>query len=87
MSTVIDLRGRHLLTLNDYSPEELTYLIDLSAELKKAKREGREEQKLSRLVGNSIDSRSQQRLDRFGHREGLAFSQISERQGSRNLQG
>ena len=51
MSTVIDLRGRHLLTLNDYSPEELTYLIDLAAELKKAKREGREEQ---RLVGKEI---------------------------------
>ena len=51
MSTVIDLRGRHLLTLNDYSPEELTYLIDLSAELKRAKREGREEQ---RLVGKEI---------------------------------
>ena len=51
MSTVIDLRGRHLLTLRDYSPEELTYLIDLSAELKAAKRDGREEQ---RLVGKEI---------------------------------
>jgi ornithine carbamoyltransferase len=47
MSTVIDLRGRHLLTLNDYSPEELTYLIELAVELKEAKREGREEQRLS----------------------------------------
>ena len=51
MSTVIDLRGRHLLTLADYSPEEITYLLDLSAELKAAKREGREEQ---RLVGKQI---------------------------------
>jgi ornithine carbamoyltransferase len=47
MSTVIDLHGRHLLTLNDYSPEELTYLIELAAELKEAKRAGREEQRLS----------------------------------------
>jgi ornithine carbamoyltransferase len=47
MSTVTSLRGRHLLTLNDYSPEELTYLLDLSAELKEAKREGREEQMLA----------------------------------------
>jgi ornithine carbamoyltransferase len=46
MSTTIDLRGRHLLTLNDYSREEIVYLLDLSAELKAAKREGREEQKL-----------------------------------------
>jgi ornithine carbamoyltransferase len=51
MSTVIDLRGRHLMRLADYSPEEITYLIDLAAELKAAKREGREEQK---LVGREI---------------------------------
>jgi ornithine carbamoyltransferase len=51
MSTVIDLSGRHLLTLNDYSPEELIYLVDLAAELKRAKREGREEQ---RLAGKAI---------------------------------
>jgi ornithine carbamoyltransferase len=49
--TVIDLRGRHLLTLVDYSPEEITYLIDLSAELKAAKRDGREER---RLLGKNI---------------------------------
>jgi len=46
VSTVTSLRGRHLLTLNDYSADELTYLLDLSAELKEAKREGREEQHL-----------------------------------------
>jgi ornithine carbamoyltransferase len=46
MSTVTSLRGRHLLTLNDYSAEEITYLLDLSAELKAAKRDGREEQHL-----------------------------------------
>ena len=51
MSTVIDLRGRHLMKLADYSPEEITYLIDLAAELKAAKREGRKEQK---LVGKEI---------------------------------
>jgi ornithine carbamoyltransferase len=46
MSTVTTLRGRHFLTLNDYTPEEITYLLDLAAELKEAKREGREEQHL-----------------------------------------
>jgi ornithine carbamoyltransferase len=48
---VIDLRGRHLMKLGDYSPAEITYLLDLAAELKAAKREGREEQK---LVGREI---------------------------------
>src|SRR5262245_28637397 len=51
MKTSTDLRGRHLLELADYSREELRYLIDLAAELKAAKREGREERK---LLGKSI---------------------------------
>ena len=51
MSTVVDLRGKHFLKLADFSPEEITYLIDLAAELKEAKKEGREEQK---LVGKQI---------------------------------
>ncbi|HKH31960.1 MAG TPA: ornithine carbamoyltransferase [Gaiellaceae bacterium] len=46
-----DLRGRHLLKLADYSPQEITYLLDLAGELKAAKKEGREEQK---LVGKEI---------------------------------
>jgi ornithine carbamoyltransferase len=41
------LRGRHLLTLEDYSPDEIHYLIDLAAELKAAKRDGHEEQALA----------------------------------------
>jgi ornithine carbamoyltransferase len=51
MSTVIDLRGKHVLKLADLSPEEITYLIDLAAELKAAKQEGREDQ---RLAGKAI---------------------------------
>ena len=51
MSTLVDLRGRHFLTLAEYSPEEITYLIDLASSLKAAKREGREEQL---LVGREI---------------------------------
>jgi ornithine carbamoyltransferase len=51
MSTTTNLRGRHLMKLADFTPEELTYLLDLAAELKAAKKEGREEQK---LVGKEI---------------------------------
>jgi ornithine carbamoyltransferase len=46
-TTATDLRGRNFLTLTDYTPEELTYLLDLAADLKAAKREGREEQHLT----------------------------------------
>src|ERR687898_890531 len=41
------LRGRHFLTLYDYSADEIRYLIEFAGELKAAKREGREEQKLA----------------------------------------
>jgi ornithine carbamoyltransferase len=51
MSTVMNLQGRSLMKLSDFSPAEITYLIDLAAELKAAKKEGREEQK---LVGREI---------------------------------
>jgi len=51
MSTVIDLHGRNFLTLEDYSADELRYLLDLAAELKAAKKAGREER---RLVGKEI---------------------------------
>jgi len=51
MSTTIDLRGRDLMKLADFSPEEITYLLDLAAELKAAKRDGQEER---RLVGKEI---------------------------------
>src|SRR6476620_5435030 len=51
MATMTDLRGRSFLTLADYSAEEILYLLDLAAELKAAKREGRDERK---LVGKEI---------------------------------
>src|SRR5215510_6521560 len=51
MSTVTDLRGRNLMKLADFTPDEIVYLIDLAADLKAAKREGRERQK---LIGKEI---------------------------------
>ena len=36
----MNLKGRSFLKLKDFTPEEITYLIDLSAELKEKKRKG-----------------------------------------------
>ncbi len=36
----MDLKGRNFLTLKDFSPEEITYLLDLSADLKEKKKQG-----------------------------------------------
>lgn len=41
-----NLKGRHFLTLLDFTPEEIQYLLDLSGDLKKAKRLGYEAQQL-----------------------------------------
>ena len=38
----VDLKGRSFLKELDFTPEEWRYLLDLSAELKAAKKEGRE---------------------------------------------
>src|SRR3954462_5935242 len=51
MKSALDLAGRSFLTLSDYSPDEILYLLDLAGTLKAAKKEGREEQK---LVGKEI---------------------------------
>ena len=37
---IAGLKGRNFLTLKDFTPEEITYLIDLSAELKAKKKAG-----------------------------------------------
>ncbi len=45
------LRHRHFLDLLDFQPEEIRYLLDLSAQLKKAKKEGKE---IQHLIGKNI---------------------------------
>ena len=42
----INLHNRHFLKLLDFNPEEITYLLNLAADLKKAKQDGTEKQTL-----------------------------------------
>ena len=37
---IMNLKGRNFLTLKDYTEEEITYLLDLAAELKEKKKKG-----------------------------------------------
>jgi len=46
-----NLRNRHFLRLDDFTPQEIGFLLDLSAELKEAKYAGTEQR---RLVGKNI---------------------------------
>ena len=43
----MNLKGRHFLTLLDYTPEEIRYLLDLSKEFKDKKKKGIEHRYLS----------------------------------------
>lgn len=47
----MNLKGRSFLTLKDYTPEEIEYLIDLAAELKQKKKQGNTG---NRLKGKNI---------------------------------
>ena len=40
LEEIMNLKGRNFLKLMDYTPEEITYLIDLAADLKEKKRQG-----------------------------------------------
>ena len=40
LGSKISLKGKHFLTLKDFSPEEIQYLLDLSADLKAKKKAG-----------------------------------------------
>ena len=44
----INLRGRSVLTLDDFSPAEIRFLLQLAAELKAAKNAGTEQPRLTR---------------------------------------
>ena len=47
----VNLKGRHFLKLLDFTPEEINYLLELAAKLKKEKKEGKE---IQRLKGKNI---------------------------------
>ena len=40
MENTMNLKGRNFLKLMDYTPEEITYLIELAADLKAKKKQG-----------------------------------------------
>lgn len=43
---MVNLKGRSFLTLKDFTPEEIEYLINLAADLKAKKKQG--------ITGNSL---------------------------------
>ena len=46
----MNLKGRSFLTLKDFTPEEILYLLDLAADLKAKKKQG--------ITGNSLKGKN-----------------------------
>lgn len=51
MDSRINLKGRHFLTLKDFTPEEIDYLVNLAAELKEKKKKG---ELFNRYIGKNV---------------------------------
>jgi ornithine carbamoyltransferase len=56
----INLHNRHFLKLLDFTPDEITYILDLAAKLKKAKHKGTEKQHLKGKILHLFLKRLQQ---------------------------
>ena len=58
----MDLKGRHFLTLKDFTPEEIIYLLDLAAELKEKKKNGPVYPSVAYELGAQISERTGQEI-------------------------
>jgi ornithine carbamoyltransferase len=50
MEEIMNLKGRSFLTLKDFTPEEIMYLLDMAADLKQKKKQG--------ITGNSLKGKN-----------------------------
>jgi ornithine carbamoyltransferase len=70
----IDLKSRHFLKLLDFTPQEIGYLLDLSAVLKRAKAAGSEKQRLNgkniALIFEKTSTRTRCAFESAAHDQG-----------------
>ncbi len=70
----IDLKSRHFLKLLDFTPEEIAYLLDLSADLKRAKAAGSEQQRMNgkniALIFEKTSTRTRCAFESAAHDQG-----------------
>ena len=78
----MNLKGRDFLTLKDYTPEEIEYLIELAAKLKKMKKDGVVEQPLLgknvALIFEKTSTRTRCSFEVAAHDLGMGVRQESE---------
>lgn len=80
MSEAVDLKGRSMLTLRDFTAAEIQHLVDLAIELKAAKRDRREEPALVRrniaLIFEKSSTRTRCAFEVAAHDQGAHVSYI-----------
>ncbi len=76
----INLKNRHLLTLKDFNKEEISFLIELAAKLKKDKHNGEEIQKLKNkniaLVFEKPSTRTRSAFEVAAHDQGANITYL-----------
>ncbi len=76
----MDLKGRNFLTLKDFTPEEILYLIDLSAKLKDEKKKGivnkKHEGKNIALIFEKTSTRTRCSFEVAGHDLGMGVTYL-----------
>lgn len=80
----MNLKGKHFLTLKDYSKEEILYLLDLAKELKEEKRNGTVKPRLAGknicLLFEKTSTRTRCAFEVAGHDEGAHVTFLSNSQ-------
>lgn len=75
-----NLRNRHFLKLMDFTPKEIRFLLELSADLKKANYDGSEQQRLSgkslALIFEKASTRTRCAAEAAAHDQGARVSYI-----------
>ena len=80
----MNLKGKHFLTLKDYSKEEILYLVDLAKQLKEEKKAGEYHYHLKNknicLIFEKTSTRTRCAFEVAGHDEGAHVTFLSNSQ-------
>ena len=76
----MNLQGRNFLTLKDFTPEEISYFLDISKELKEKKKKGVVEKPLEgkniALIFEKTSTRTRSSFEVAAHDHGMGVTNL-----------
>ena len=72
----MNLKGRNFLTLKDFTPDEITYLVDLAADLKDKKKKGTYLQMYESYQDKEKKQPRSRNIESFGYVSDLISNEI-----------